>query len=749
MEKTFSLGIQIGAVVSGSLKTAVRSSTSQLQHLGSAIKGVRGQQQMIGRFQLADASLGKTRVAYEAVTRDLMRLRKQIAATDKPGKQLLRNFDETRKRAEKLSAKLEYQKNTLRQVRQELIGAGINTRNLAGENTRLGAIVDRLNVRYRKLNQAVQAQQQLKARRADLRGQLFDAVALGASVIAPVRVAVNFEQSIARLGSITGADAASLQSLEKMARKLGETTTFTASQSADAMTYLGMAGFKTNQILAATPGMLRLAIAAGSDLATTADIASNILSGFSLAAEETGRVGDVLSATFTSSNTTLQMLGDTLKYAAPVASSVGTSLEELAAMAGLLGNVGIQGGMAGTVLRAALLRLSSPPREAADAIEQLGVSLVDAGGNLRSVPQLLQEIAAATDSMGSADRADLIQKLFGTEAAAGMAELLKQSASGGLTDFVNKLQSSSGATGELARRMNDTTRGSLKRLGSALESLAINIGDVLLPSIVSIVDVLSSVASGVASLSRKFPVLSQVVVGLTAGLIGLKVVSIAGAYAFTFLQGGFLMALTAGRALAAGLTLAQLGFSRLNLMAGVSAIRLGLVTAAQWAMNVAMYANPIGLIVAGITALAGAAWVLFQYWEPVGDFFGNLWQGIMDSTTDAVNWIMEKLQVISAPLSLMGYVWDKVSGAFQSADAVTAGAAVAANASASVPEVLGKTDYATAASRVEQTVQIDAPVTVNAQPGMNSREIAVEVRNALQEQQHRAVVDRRSVLHDL
>ena len=386
MKSSFKLAIQIGAAVSGSFKNAVRGSQAQLNQLGGTLKNLRSQQQAIGKFELAEANLGKARAAYNAATKEVMRLRKEMAATDQPSKKLIQSFEAAKQKAASLSLKLGTQKDRLRQVQRELESAGINTRKLANENQRLGSTLDRLNTKYSKLAQAMRAREAVKARRADLRGQLFDAAALGTTIAAPSKVAVDFEQSVAKLGAITRADEASLKALEAAARKLGETTLFTASQSAEAMTFLGMAGFKTNQILAATPGMLNLAQAAGSDLAETADIASNILSGFSLEADQMGRVGDVLSATFTSSNTTLQMLGDTLKYAAPVASAAGASLEEVAAMAGLLGNVGIQGSMAGTALRAAFLRLSAPPKMAADAIEELGLSVKDAEGNLRPIP---------------------------------------------------------------------------------------------------------------------------------------------------------------------------------------------------------------------------------------------------------------------------------------------------------------------------------------------------------------------------
>ena len=424
-------------------------------------------------------------------------------------------------------------------------------------------------------------------KRGQLRGQLFDAVAMGTSVVAPLKIAVNFEQSMTKLGAITRASDSAKTALQQTARQLGETTQFSASQAAGAMTFLGMAGFKTNQIMAATPGVLQLAQAAGSELAQTADIVSNILSGFSLKATEMHRVGDVLAKTFTTSNTTLQMLGDTLRYAAPVASSTGASLEQVAAMAGLLGNVGIQGSQAGTVLRAALLRLSAPPKEAADALAELGVEVTDLDGNLRPVPLLLQELAEATQDLGNAERAATIKHLFGEEAAAGMLELLKQARSGALTAYIQQLQQAQGTVGKMARQMSQTTMGAFKRLGSALESVAISLGSVLLPTLAQSAERFARLGSTVSKAAQHYPTLTKVVVGATTGLIALKVVAIAGAYAFTFLQGGVALVVTAFETLGAGLALARLGMIKMNVVSLVTATGMTMMTAAQWALNVA------------------------------------------------------------------------------------------------------------------------------------------------------------------
>lgn len=765
-QSSFKLALQIGASIGQSFRTSVRGSQSQLNQLGSSINKLKNQQTSIKKVELGEASVGKARVAYEAASRELSRLRREVANTDQPSKQLTQSFEAAKRKTERLSQALGKQRDRLQQSRRELQQAGVSTRNLMADNARLGASVERLSLKYRKLNQAMRAQEANKAQRADLRGQLFDAVALGATVVAPVSIAVNFEQSIARLGAITRSGDDALLGLEQTARRLGETTQFSASEAASAMTFLGMAGFKTNEIISATPGMLNLAQAAGSDLAGTADIASNILSGFSLKADEMGRVGDVLSATFTTSNTTLQMLGDTLKYAAPVASSAGASIEQVAAMAGLLGNVGIQGSMAGTALRAAFLRLSAPPKVAADALANLGVEVKDLDGNLRSVPELLQELAKATEGLGSAERAEAIKQIFGSEASAGLTELLKQAGSGALDSYIQELQQAKGTADTMAKKMSATTAGSLKRLGSALESVAISIGSLLLPSVAAGAELFAGMASWVSGAAQEYPWLTKVIVGATVGLVALKVTAIAGAYAFTFLKGGVLSLVTAYRTLSAGIAMAQLGMARMNILSALSAVRMGVVTAAQWALNIAMTANPIGLIVVGIAALAGAAFMLIKYWEPIGEFFSGLWDGVKNITSGAVDWLLGKMGLLAKPFELLGSAWSAVSGWLggdESADTPSSGnkrklatAAVGASLAAqpamalpnSTVDALPQIQAVSASTHNQQSVSIDAPITIHAAPGMDERTIAGEVQKALEQREARAASQQRGALYD-
>lgn len=218
-----------------------------------------------------------------------------------------------------------------------------------------------------------------------------------------VRNAAQFEQSMARVAAVSGATADEMRRLTKQARDLGAATRFSASEAAQAQSFLSMAGFKPNETIAAMPSTLNLAAAAMLDMGTAADITSNILTGFGMKTEELAHVNDVLVKGFTSSNTDLRQLGEAMKYVAPVAKGAGQSIEDITASIGALGNAGIQGSMAGTVLRGAISKLLNPNREATKTLKELGVSTLDSQGKMRPLVDILGELADSgirTDQVG-------------------------------------------------------------------------------------------------------------------------------------------------------------------------------------------------------------------------------------------------------------------------------------------------------------------------------------------------------------
>ncbi|MDF8447467.1 phage tail tape measure protein, partial [Escherichia coli] len=303
--------------------------------------------------------------------------------------------------------------------------------------------------------------------------------------------AVSFGKEMSRVQALTRIDKNSPQfkALREQAIKLGSETQFTAGDAASGQAFLAMAGFTPQAIQAALPGVLDLAMAAGMDLGQTADISSNILTQFGLSADQMDRVGDTLAATFTRTNTDLRSLGETMKYTGPVAASLGLSLEQAAAMTGVLGSVGIRGSDAGTALRASLSRLVDPPKAAAMALKELGVETQDAYGNMRRMENILNELYQATRKYGNAAQVSFFRAIAaqvsffraiaGQESYVSLMNLVTAAGENNLPRLTQEIELATGELNHTARVMADNLDGDLKSLNSAWEGLRIRVADLV------------------------------------------------------------------------------------------------------------------------------------------------------------------------------------------------------------------------------------------------------------------------------
>lgn len=328
-------------------------------------------------------------------------------------------------------------------------------------------------------------------------------VAIVASVGASVKAAANFEQSMAKVKAISGATDTEFQQLKATAKDLGATTQFSASQAADGLAFLSLAGFKAQDSINAMPAVLNLAAAGAIDLGTAADISSNIMTGFGIAATETGMAADVLTKTFTTANTDMNQLGMAMKYVAPVAKALGWDITDAATAVAKMSDAGIQGSQAGTSLRAALLSLANPTGQTQKAFEKLGISVVDANGQFKPLPELIGHISGKMQGMTDAQKTVTAAQLVGTEASAGFLALLDQG-QGSLQNYKRSLEESGGTAERVARIQQDTLIGAWTQVKSAAEGLAINLGQSLLPAFTALAQGAAVLIGGLSQLDPAF-----------------------------------------------------------------------------------------------------------------------------------------------------------------------------------------------------------------------------------------------------
>lgn len=456
--------------------------------------------------------------------------------------------------------------------------------------------------RYNDSLKTAEARTQKFAERAGKAGRAL--VALSAPLIAigalSLRTFAAFEQSMARVQAVTGATAEEMVELEGVARRMGETTVFSAREAAGALAFMAQAGLTVQEQMTALPEVLNLAAAGQLDLATAADIVTNILAGQQLRAEDLAGATDVLVTAFTSANTNLIQLGQAFKFAGPVATAAGVSFAEQAAVLGLLGDAGIQASLAGTSLRGAIGRLINPSAAAGKTLERLGVVALDSSGQMRPLADIIDELAA-----GGAQAADIME-IFGLRAGPAMLRLLSVGGDA-IREFTMDLADAGGTAQRVAETQIDTLRGDLTLMTSAAEGAQLSIGEALAPAMRLLSRVLRPVLNFIGLMAEKFPVLAAVVVGagLAMGVLGVALLGI------SLIAPGLAIVLP----ILAG------GFSLTAIAAGALAFAL----------------SPITLIVLGIAAAVAGVILVFKNWATIVDFVSAAFQKLIEFLKTAVN----------------------------------------------------------------------------------------------------------------
>lgn len=298
------------------------------------------------------------------------------------------------------------------------------------------------------------------------------ATALGGVATAAVKVGSDFEAQMSRVEAISGATGEEFEQLRQQAIQLGSDTAFSASEAAQGMENLAAAGFTTNEIMSAMPGMLDLAAASGEDLAGSADIAASALRGFGLEASEAGHVADVLAENANRTNSSVAETGEAMKYIAPLARAAGISMEETAAAIGIMANAGIQGSQAGTTLRGALSRLSKPTDVMQQAMNELGVSFYDSEGKMLSLAEQVGMLQSAMEGMTDEQKNNYLVTLYGQEALSGMLALINEGPES-LSSLTAAYESCDGAAQAAATTMQDNLKGAVEALSGSAETLGI------------------------------------------------------------------------------------------------------------------------------------------------------------------------------------------------------------------------------------------------------------------------------------
>ena len=356
-------------------------------------------------------------------------------------------------------------------------------------------------------------------------------VPIAAAGTAAVKTAADFDSAMSKVSAVSGATGDDLQALRDKAREMGAKTKFSASEAAEAMNYMAMAGWKTSDMLGGIEGIMNLAAASGEDLATTSDIVTDALTAFGLSAADSGHFADVLAAASSNANTNVSMMGETFKYCAPVAGSLGFSCEDTAQAIGLMANSGIKGSQSGTALRSIMTALAGEVKFCGDAFGEMEIATTNQDGSMRELNDILADCRVAFAQMSESEQASAAQALVGKNAMSGFLALMNaapvdiQKLEGAISPCSDEIDGYNGVTEKMAAVMQDNLGGQLTILKSQLEELAISFGEILMPAIRSIV-------SHIQGLIDKFNALSPatketiVKVALVAAALGPLLVAV-------------------------------------------------------------------------------------------------------------------------------------------------------------------------------------------------------------------------------
>ena len=410
-------------------------------------------------------------------------------------------------------------------------------------------------------------------------------VAMGA---AAVKVTADFDTSMSKVAAVSGATGTELAQLRAKAREMGAQTKFSASEAADAMNYMAMAGWKTGDMLNGVEGIMSLAAASGEDLATTSDIVTDALTAFGKSAQDSGRLADIMAAASSNANTNVSMMGETFKYAAPVAGALGASMEDTAVATGLMANAGIKASQAGTALRTGLTNLAKPTKQMKSYMDKYGVALVknnDGSINLRETMISLRE---RMGDMSESEQAAAASAIFGKNAMAGWLAVINGSDED-FSKLTKAVDESDGTAKRMAETMQDNLSGQITILKSQVQELGISFGEQLIPYVRKAVEWVQNVVDWFSKLdeSEKEQIIKMAAIAAAAG----PVITAAG----NLITAGGKIYGTVGKAIEVlgGLTAAAEGAG-----AGV-----GILGAAMTALPVVGVVAGVGLAVGAVVAL--------------------------------------------------------------------------------------------------------------------------------------------------
>lgn len=559
--KEYELLFKLQAVLGGNFNTVFQSAlntTKQMQNSLTKLNSITGK---IDAYKKQEAALESNRQKLERLTAEHDKLQREISETAAPSEELRQKMAKNEKQIAATTAKIEAQEQRLQTLGSELSAAGVNTANLSAENERLAKTYDKVKKSQEELAKVNTALEQnntsISNTKTQLAGVIGTAAALGAAIYAgPVKKSRELEAQMSTVKAISNATTEDMTRLTDMAKHMGATTQFTAVEAGKALEYMAMAGWKTDQMLGGLPGIMNLAAASGEDLGQVSDIVTDALTAFNMTADQSGRFADVLAQASSNANTNVSMMGATFQKVAPVAGTLGYSVEDMSLGIGLMANASVKAETAGTSLKTALANMAKPTKQMKAYMDKYGISLTNADGSMKTFREVIDNLRSGLGGLSKTEKTAAATAIFGKESFAGMLAIVNASDADfkKVSDAVNN---AAGAAERMAAIKLDNLEGDVTLLKSATDGLQTAIGDALLPTFRAGTQQLTKFVSNLTEFINANPELVRTIVKVTAGLLAFKAAALTAKLGFLELKGGVLtiqkvMALFKGKTALAG-----------------------------------------------------------------------------------------------------------------------------------------------------------------------------------------------------
>lgn len=560
--KEYELLFKLQAALGGNFNTVFQSAlntTKQMQNSLTKLNSVTGK---IDAYKKQEAALESNRQKLERLTAEHDKLQREMSETAAPSEELRQKMAKNEKQIAATTAKIEAQEQRLQTLGSELSDAGVNTANLSAENERLAKTYDKVKKSQEEIAKVNTALEQnntsISNTKTQLAGVIGTAAALGAAIYAgPVKKSRELEAQMSTVKAISNATTEDMTRLTDMAKHMGATTQFTAVEAGKALEYMAMAGWKTDQMLGGLPGIMNLAAASGEDLGQVSDIVTDALTAFNMTADQSGRFADVLAQASSNANTNVSMMGSTFQKVAPVAGTLGYSVEDMSLGIGLMANASVKAETAGTSLKTALANMAKPTKQMQAYMDKYGISLTNADGSMKTFREVIDNLRSSLGGLSKTEKTAAATAIFGKESFAGMLAIVNASDADfkKVSDAVNN---AAGAAERMAAIKLDNLEGDVTLLKSATDGLQTAIGDALLPTFRAGTQQLTKFVSNLTEFINANPELVRTIVKVTAGLLAFKAAALTAKLGFLELKGGVLtiqkvMALFKGKTALAGM----------------------------------------------------------------------------------------------------------------------------------------------------------------------------------------------------